>query len=238
MKKIITMIVAFALCICAFAKDINTLTSEYLAITDGKAFRETKDATRAYVESNKTDLLKAFDSWKTSDYANKMFASDAYKKASVAERKTMRTQTAMFARLYDYYHADMNANDTCFIYLCSNSINNYPELYQRAKDCDWTYNGHRILEGNIVAVVRYFRDVEYLLTLPIPKSSQGGMMNYCKLVLPQLLQMGNASEAKAKCDEIENWFLVNAPDSVYLKQATAISRKLTTRIAETKLLGK
>ena len=236
MKKIITIITAFALCLTAFAKDINTLTSEYLAITDGKAFRETKDATRAYVESNKTDLLKAFDTWKTSDYANKMFASDAYKKASADARKTMRTQTAMFARLYDYHHADMNANDTCFIYLCSNSINNYPELYQRAKDCDWTYNGHRILEGNIVTVVRYFGDIEYLLTLPIPKSSQGGMINYSRLILPYLLQMENASEAKAKCDEIENWLLVNAPDSVYLKQATAINRKLTTRIAEQKLL--
>ena len=227
----------FALCICAFAKDITTLTSEYLAITDGKSFRETKDATRAYVESNKTDLLKAFDSWKTSDYANKMFASDTYKKASVAERKTMRIQTAMFARLYDYYHASMNANDTCVIYLCSNAIRFYPELYQRAKDCNWIYNGHQILEGNIFAVVHYFGDIEYLLTLPIPKSSQG-MINYSRLILPYLLQMENASEAKAKCDEIENWFLVNAPDSVYLKQATAISRKLTTRIAETKLLGK
>ena len=236
MKKIITIITAFALCLTAFAKDINTLTTEYTAIVDGKAFSETKDATKAYVDENSNELLKAFDTWKTSDYANKMFASDAYKKASADARKTMRIQTAMFARLYDYYHAEITASDACVIYLCSNSINNYPELYQRAKDCNWTYNGHRILEGNIVTVVRYFGDIEYLLTLPIPKSSHGGMINYSRLILPYLLQMGNASEAKAKCDEIENWFLVNAPESVYLKQASAINRKLTTRIAEQKLL--
>ena len=237
MKKIITIITAFALCLTAFAKDINTLTSEYAAIVAGKAFSETEYATKAYVDENSNDLLKAFDSWKTSEYANKTFASDAYKKASADARKTMLIQTAMFARLYDYYHASMNANDTCVIYLCSNAIRFYPELYQRAKDCNWTYNGHQILEGNIFAVVHYFGDIEYLLTLPIPKSSQG-MINYSRLILPYLLQMENASEAKAKCDEIENWFLVNAPESVYLKQASAISRKLTTRIAEAKLLGK
>ena len=62
------------------------------------------------------------------------------------------------------------------------------------------------------------------------------MINYSRLILPYLLQMENASEAKAKCDEIENWFLVNAPESVYLKQASAINRKLTTRIVEQKLL--
>ncbi len=236
MKKIITIITAFALCFTAFAKDINTLTTEYTAIVAGKAFSETQEVTKAYVEENKADLIEAFDTWKTSDYANKMFASDAYKKASADARKTMRIQTAMFARLYDYYHASMNANDTCVIYLCSNSIRFYPELYQRAKDCDWTYNGHRILEGNIVAVVRYFRDVEYLLTLPMPKSSQGGMMNYCKLILPHLLQMENVSEAKTSCDEIENWLLVNVPESEQLKQASAIGRKLTARIAEQKLL--
>ena len=105
MKKIITIITAFALCLTAFAKDINTLTSEYTAIVDGKAFSETKDATKAYVDENSNELLKAFDTWKTSDYANKMFASDAYKKASADARKTMRIQTAMFARLYDYYHS-------------------------------------------------------------------------------------------------------------------------------------
>ena len=68
MKKIITIITAFALCFTAFAKDINTLTTEYTAIVAGKAFSETQYATKAYVDENSNELLKAFDTWKTEMY--------------------------------------------------------------------------------------------------------------------------------------------------------------------------
>lgn len=239
MKKIIITIIACAFGVCAFAKTQSELVSEYSAIKANDE-RALIDAQRKFTADNKTDLLNLFNSWKATDDAKLSFDEviEKYKSDADAYKQAYALRT-IFARMYDLYYSEMEASDLVLCRLKSGYLKNAKSQswYDGIKSAGFVVENVKLDARERFILAHQFGDKEYLLNIPASE----GMLSptvYLAFILPELVRMEDVSAAKEKCNEIESILIERGQLGAELTRVQAVSKALTARLVDAKILGK
>ena len=236
MKKIISTTLALTLSVLCSAKSATELAAEYGALrATGAEFT----TLMAYAESNKTDVLTAFNTWKTSDLAA-LSADEVHKSKTLTKEQIEQNENLrmVFAKLYDNHGDEMTASDAVICNLRSGKVAKYlsQDWYDELKAADFKINGKQLGAFERLFTANSFGDKAYMRSLPAAEVMPQSL--YVNAVIDGLLDMP-AAEAKAKCKELENWYIThNKLDDANFLRVQAIGKVLTSRLIDEKLQGK
>lgn len=244
MKKTLLYIALSVLSLSAFALTEDELVAQFKT---GKESGEVTWRIAAQISSkNANDIKPLFDAWIAKDISHYATAEQpmpaAYKKLAEDEIEKQDILRQIYAN-YLIQHLDRikDVNRKTAI-LCGSSVvydtlaESDPNLYSTLKNADFVIDGHRLPYWVISALVNWSKDTEFYLNLSIEEGMKYG--DYVKFMSQYLLKMSDVEVAKQKCQEIENYMLNNGMfNSAQLVQIQAISKVLTARLVDSKILN-
>lgn len=195
---------------------------------------------------NADDIKPLFDAWIAKDISHYAMGEQplpaAYKKLAGDEFEKQDILRQIYAN-YLIQHLDRvkDVNRKTAI-LCGSSVvydilaESDPNLYSTLKSADFVIDGHRLPYWTIGALVNWAKDTEFYLNLSVEEGMKYD--DYVKFMIQYLLKMSDVEAAKQKCQEIENYILNNGMfNSAQLVQIQAISKVLTARLVDSKILN-
>lgn len=241
MRKLLLTILGLTLSLVAFAKTEAQLVEEYDALRKTTTDYQTL---LQYALDNKDDVLKAFNIWKKSEFASMSAVLITKSKSYTKEVKNYQeTFRGLCAKLYDVYGNEMDASDAvlCQLKTCKLHLFKSQEWYENIKSAGFIVNGVKLQPCDILILAYQFKDPESILKINVNDvmDTTGEVCRrwYTETVIKSLINM-KPTEAKAKCTELENWFILNSlyDDATFLK-LQSISKILSSRIIDEKIKG-
>ena len=243
MKKIIITLTALALGVSAFAKTEAELVSEYTALAP-TASATLFQVQRQYADDNAADLIVAFNTWKTTPNAKLSYDELNVNITDKVALNTALTLKHVFAKLYDHNSATLEASDLVLCELGSGHIKDAKPAawYEAIKVANWVVEGKTLGGKERFFLAHQFGDTAYIDGLSFENAKAVGIYWLNEWIgrrASVLLSMSDVEAAKSECSAIEN-YLINkkAFDSPELKQIQAVSKVLTARLVDSKILGK
>lgn len=244
MKKTLLYIALSISSLSAFALTEDELVAQFKS---GEKSGEATWRIAAQISSkNANDIEPLFNAWIAKDISHYATAEQplpaAYKKLAGDEFEKQDILRQIYAN-YLIQHLDRvkDVNRKTAI-LCGSSAvydilaESDPNLYSTLKSADFVIDGHRLPYWTIDALVRWANDTEFYLNLSVEEGMKYG--DYVKFMSQYLLKMSDVEAAKQKCQEIENYMLNNGMfNSAQLVQIQAISKVLTARLVDSKILN-
>lgn len=244
MKKTLLYIILSILSLSAFALTEDELVAQFKS---GEKSGEVTWKIAAQISSkNANDIKPLFDAWIAKDISHYATAEQpmpaAYKKLAGDEFEKQDILRQIYAN-YLIQHLDRikDVNRKTAI-LCGSPVvydilaESEPNLYSTLKSADFVIDGHRLPYWTIGALVNWAKDTEFYLNLSVEEGMKYD--GYIKFMSPYLLKMSDLEVAKQKCQEIENYMLNNGMfNSAQLVQIQAISKVLTARLVDSKILN-
>jgi hypothetical protein len=212
MKKIIITIIALTFGVCAFAKDLETLTKEFTALTS-------KEARVDYVQDNVSDIAQAYPIW--------------IKSGSGAKR-------GLFATAYWHTTALDNVSDYEAIRLSPQKLYRLrsatnPNWYEDLKNGGWKLDGQQLTNWQIFELARTARDTEIvekiILNTPMYIFTTTGFDTATKT----LLKMKDCETAKEKLIELQTMIATRNPNDARLDTLKAYLRIVREKCIDAKL---
>lgn len=240
MRKILLTILGLTLSLTAFAKTEAQLVEEYDSLRKTTSDYQTL---LQYALDNKDDVLKAFNTWKKSEFASMssvvVWESKSFSKEVKNYQEVIR---GLYAKLYDVHGDEMDASDIVLCQLRTGKLHSFKsqEWYDGIKSAGFVVNGVKLQPTDILTLAYQFKDSESILKINANDIMDKGDVCrrwYTETVIKSLITM-KPSEAKAKCTELENWFILNGlyEDATFLK-LQSISKILSSRIIDEKIKG-
>ena len=244
MKKTLLYIILSILSLSAFALTEDELVAQFKS---GEKSEEFTWQIAAQISSkNANDMEPLFDAWIAKDISHYATAEQpipaAYKKLAEDEFEKQDILRQIYAN-YLIQHLDRvkDVNRKTAI-LCGSSVvydilaESDPNLYSTLKSADFVIDGHRLPYWTIAALVSWANDTEFYSNMSVEEGMK--YCDYIKFMVQRLLKMSDVEAAKQKCQEIENYMLNNGMfNSAQLVQIQAISKVLTARLVDSKILN-
>lgn len=244
MKKTLLYIILSILSLSAFALTEDELVAQFKS---GEKSGEATWRIAAQISSkNANDIEPLFDAWIAKDISHYATAEQpipaAYKKLAADEFEKQDILRQIYAN-YLIQHLDRvkDVNRKTAI-LCGSSAvydilaESDPNLYSTLKGADFVIDGHRLPYWTIAALVSWANDTEFYSNMSVEEGMK--YCDYIKFMSQRLLKMSDVEAAKQKCQEIENYMLNNGMlNSAQLVQIQAISKVLTARLVDSKILN-
>ena len=231
---------ALALAVGAMAKTVDELVSETQKLmASGVAIY---NAAEEVYQANQADVAEFYSTWKTNEFftgGNTPEVNAKLEKITKAERESIAMKNQLAARYVianrAYDDCYRGALTNCTYRSCKYFMERNSNFYQGLKSADFVVDGKKLGMYQIAEIALLAEDYEQ--TVAFVASYRNA--SYYKNVLKALVRFNDAEVAKRICTEIENHYLeTGQTEHENYKTATALNRALTSRIAESKLLGK
>ena len=235
MKKIITILSALTLAVCAYAKTLDEMLAE---IPPYQNDASTRAARLAYMEENKADILREFDSWKVKDIA-KFYPNDAANKSlTEAQRIEADKLRAFFCGFYWIYGAELDVPDNTAIRMAVGQFCRLSssEKYTAIKSAGFKIDGVEISNAMKFTLASYFKDSEYILANAdkLENIDKNGLSYIAPTLKKIILSTSDIEKAKAFCNAYEKAMLIKGcTDNV--DSIKAVGKYLTERILDAKI---
>lgn len=213
MKKIIITVIALTFGVCAFAKDIKQLISEFNTLKD-------KPSRVAYVQENIGDIEKAYPVWVENGRRiidRGVFVSSYY-------------HSDIFSKCTDYELACISPKK-----LCRDKLVQIPNWYDDVKEDGYVLNGNKLDDWQIYALAESARDIEMLETLITRNSVELIIGGNFKSAIKVLLQMKNAEVAKEKLTQLQTTIAIRNPQDERLDTLKTYLRIVREKCIDAKL---
>lgn len=223
MKKILSVIIAFALGAYAHAKNIAELRAEFDA-EYAKGWTETV----AFANANSADIKEAWEAFKTTP--------DAQKAGWVPDRRIFGIA----------YCAGLELAGDDWIMCClhpetfvKGKLADNPTYYSELKSGGWTIGSNKMTQQQISQAAIAAKDFEYFATAPQESFANlywaNGML--FKFLAENMLSMSDAAKAKEICNRIETALILEnkSSNASALSQIQGLSKALTARMLDAKL---
>lgn len=242
MKKIITLVSVIAFAVAANAKTSAELSAEYIAAVNGGM--DSWNASVSVYQDNAADVAALFETWKGTNAA-KFSETDEINKAMTAEQKQENSRMRHLFTQYLLSHSDKFATTpvrTALLMCPSRCVAAYgvgnPNFYEELKAAGFVVDGVKLPGYAICNLAKSVQDFDYIKSLS-PAEGMEGPEIYFACVFDDILDMSDATAAKAKITEIIN-FLAKKKlfESKYMAQAKAVNSIITARLVDGKILGK
>lgn len=244
MKKTLLYIALSISSLSAFALTEDELVAQFKS---GEKSGEVSWRIASQISSKNADDIKPlFDAWIAKDISHYATGEQplpaAYKKLAGDEVEKQNILRQIYAN-YLIQHLDRVKDVNRKTAILCGSLGVYdvlaesdPNLYSTLKSADFVIDGHRLPYWTIDALVKWANDTEFYLNLSVEEGMK--YYSYIKLMIQHLLKMSDVEAAKQKCQEIENYMLNNGMfNSVQLVQIQAISKVLTARLVDSKIIN-
>ncbi len=242
MKKIFISLSLIAFAFVANAKTIQELAKEYQALRDSG---ETQwHASQAVYTANTADVATAFETWKNTNEAKFSTIEATLKNLTQAQKKEADAIRAIMTHYLIDNPEKMNSAPARVVYLTCPSkcgvvfsaVN--PNFYQDLKSTDFIVDAIKLPAYSRTHIAKSAGDNEYITSLTIAEGLQSPDI-YFATVIESLLGSKDIEASKAKCCEIENYFINKKMfNSPYLSQIQAVNKVLTARLVDKKITGK
>ena len=197
MKKIIIAVVALALGVCAFAKDINQLVAE---MPKGTKTRAELDARSAYVEANKADFIRELKSYCASELATKKYSDLTDEELSI--RRTLAP--AYFAYGKEIEIADIvgiRFSSVLWWYL------NGEDGYKKIKTANWVVDGIELTAPEKRSLAFIANDFDVIYSLGVVGMNKTELIANAPKIKKLLLGADDQAKAKKFCREYQKAML-------------------------------
>lgn len=213
MKKIIITIITLAFGVGVFAKDFNTLVTEWSKC-------DTRGARIEYVKTNVGDIVKAYPQWVKN------------------ERKP---SSSLFSATYYHTNALDGISDSEAVALSihklyiTKTLSN-PNWYDDVKMAGFKIDGVQLSDARIFELARYAKDKDTVLkiVLQLPVSEFTIDVDF-RAITSALLQVNNAEAAKEKLIEIQTFLALRNPNDERLDMLKTYLRIVREKCIDAKL---
>lgn len=237
MKKIIITTLALACGLGAYAKTLAELKAEMPAYQDNDTVRA---ARRAYMAENKTDFVREFDAWKSTNAA-KFFLGEPQNAALTDEQKKLAVENRAFFRAVYWVlsrELDVPANTALRlvpqVYFAEN-----PTAWDKIKADGYKVDGVAMPETLITGCAFAARDEAWLFAnadrlAAIPLA---GLVSFAEDTRKMLLRSSDFAAAKKFCTAYECEMLVKGADAdnAALVKIKTVGKYLTERLLDAKI---
>ena len=212
MKKIIITIIALAFGVCAFAKDLATLTKEFNALT-------AKEARTEYVLANKGDVKSAYKEWR----------ANGSKKASFTFFNVAYWITDELNNIPLGEGASLSATR---VYSLNTEKN--PNWYEELKAKNWIADGYQLKDWQICVFAKCAGDKDVLEDL-ITKLDVATLINDFNLFTKILLTHKNPPAALDKLIDMQTAIALQNPNDTRLDTLKTYLRIVREKCIDAKL---
>ncbi len=228
MKKIITLILALAFGVCAYAKTTDELVSEFNVLNNWSE-------RVAFVNDNLADVQTAWADFKGSQLSTFEYSAE-YDKLTKTQKAELQEKRMLFRYLYVVKKETIDATDAQKLALsCQIFARNNPQKYDEIKKANWVFNGKSLLPYVAIYMAGELHDGEALYTLKSSFKDLGKstLDSLVKSVMQALLSWDDAEKAKEVCNAYETEMILKGCANVDKIQLA--SKALTARIVDRKI---
>ena len=211
MKKLIITIITLAFGVGVFAKDFNTLTSEWKQIT-------THQDRVAYVQANASDIAQAYPTWGKKGQKPHGLFSAAY------------WHTTAFDNVSDFEAARLSPPR---LYKLRSAEN--PNWYGDLKNGGWKLNGQQLDNWQIFEFARVAKDTEIVEKFILTSSMQLFVTTGFDIATKTLLKMKDCETAKEKLIELQTIIAIRNPNDARLDKIKTYLRIVREKCIDAKL---
>lgn len=213
MKKIIITIITLALGVGVFAKDLNTLESEWRQLT-------TSQARVAYVQDNISDIVQAYPIWIKNGCKSRITGlfSVAY------------WETTALENVSDYEAARLAPPRLYQLRTAKN-----PNWYKDLKNGGWKLDGQQLNNWQIFEFARTAGDIEILEKIILNSPMYLFITTGFDTAAKTLLKMKDCEAAKEKLIELQTIIATNNPNDARLDTLKVYLRIVREKCIDAKL---
>ncbi len=242
MKKILIAITLTAFAFCAHAKTIQDIAKEYQALRNSGQTQW--EASKVVYQANSADMPTAFESWKNSNEAKFQTSESPLKDLTDEQKNQAHAIRAIMTQYFIANPETMSSAPVRTAYLACPSKCIYvlsaenPSLYEDLKSADFVVDGIKLPAYARIHIAISVRDYAYVAGLSIEEGLQSPDA-YLSVLSDLLLNSSDIEASKAKCREIENYYIQRKMfNSPYLAHIQAVNKVLTARLVDKKISGK